>query len=328
MINVGFVGAGDIADMHAAAIARIDGARLVAVADLDAERRESLAARYNAAAVSGLEELVTLGGLDVIYILTPPSVHAEQIAAVAEAGLPMMCEKPLALTLPEADQAILSASQARVPLMVGHSHRYHPLGARARDMLLAGELGNPAAIWSHRFTRLTPDPDSWLAKRTISGGLALQYALHDLDWLYWLGGEVVSVAANEMHIQEGIEIEDNLWALLYFENGASGSIGTSWSSAHSHRERGVIGSAGTLRIVGISRLIGEISDKPAIDVDLGNDYDWLDVFVRESQDILYRVKHGHPFAIDGEEGRKALELSLAVQQAALTRRMVGLPLPM
>jgi myo-inositol 2-dehydrogenase/D-chiro-inositol 1-dehydrogenase len=326
MINVAFLGAGDIAGLHAEALAAVAGARLAAVADIDLDRARGLAGRYGAAALSDLDALLRFPGLDVIYILTPPAGHAQQIIAAATAGLPIVCEKPLTISLDEADRAIAACRQAGVPLMTGLSHRYHPLAARARELLHSGDLGDFVAAWSHRLIHLPVSPDSWLNDPAQGGGLTLQYAMHDLDWLCWLGGPVAQVAAQEAHSNPGLAIEDNLWALVRFRNGGSGTVGASWSVPASRVERGLVGSQGNLRIVEQKRLVGRLAGGRDLREDLGQDYDWLDVFVRESRDIISCVQQGRPFSVTGEDGRQALEISLAAQLAARSGRLVSLPL--
>jgi predicted dehydrogenase len=326
MINIGFLGAGDIAAVHAEAVARVEGGRLVAVCDAVTERAVDLAGQYGATAVADVDALLAFPGLDVVYILTPPQVHADQIAAAAAAGVPVMCEKPLTVTLAEADLAIAACNQASVPLMTGLSHRFHPLAARAKALVEQGDMGQLVAAWSHRLITLPVSPDSWLNDLSAGGGLTLQYAMHDLDWECWLGGEVTRVAAQEARTKPELQIEDNLWALLQFRNGASGSVGASWSASHRWTERGVIGSEGNLRIVEQKYLVGQLSNGRILEEHLGHDYDWLDVFVRESRHIVDSLRYGRPFAVSGEDGRRALEISLAVQQAAQTHRMVSLPL--
>ncbi len=326
MINVGFIGAGDIANTHAAALAEVPQARLVVVTDTVAEKAEGLAHDYGAQVSASLETLLEFPGLDIVYILTPPAHHAQQITTAAQAGIPILCEKPLTMTLEEADRAISAVRQAQVPLMTGLSHRYHPLAAKAKDLLEDGILGDFVAAWSHRLIRLDVQPKTWLSSRAAGGGLALQYAMHDLDWECWLAGEAAQVSAQEAHTNPKIEIEDNLWALVQFRNGGSGSVGVSWSAYQDHTERGVVGSRGNIRILNQKRLVGQTSNGTKLDIDLGDDYDWFDVFVRESRDAILRLSHGEPFWIGAEEGRKALEISLAVQRAATTRMMVPLPL--
>ncbi len=326
MINVGFLGAGDIAGVHAAAIEQIAGARLVVVADINPKRAQSLAGKYRASALPDLEALLNFPALDVIYILTPPQDHGQQIIATAKAGLPVVCEKPLTVTLSEADQAIAAANEAGVPLMTGLSHRFHPLATEAKALLQNGDLGDLIAIWSHRFIHLPVDPASWLNDLEAGGGITLQYAMHDLDWECWLGGEVAQVTAQEAQADPKLDIADNLWALLQFRHSGNGSVGVSWSVPSSHTERGVIGSRGNLRILDQKRLVGKDVEGRRFDRDLGDNYDWFDVFVRENQDIVDRLKRGQPFSVTGEDGRQALEISLAVQKAAQTRQAVHLPL--
>lgn len=324
MINIGFLGAGDIAAVHAKAVAAVEGGRLVAIADVVPERAEKLARQNEAVAVADLESLLSFPELDVLYILTPPQFHAAQIGAAAAAGIPVMCEKPLTVTLAEADEALTACEQASVPLMTGLSHRFHPLAARAKELVEQGELGQFIAAWSHRLTTLPISADSWLNDLAVGGGLTLQYAMHDLDWECWLGGAVAQVSAQEAHSNPQWQIEDNLWALLQFCGGGSGSVGVSWSAPHAWTERGVIGSKGNLRIVEQKRLLGCLRNGRILDEDLGDDYDWLDVFVRESQHIVDCLRYGASFSVSGEDGRRALEISLAVQQAAQTHQMVFL----
>lgn len=326
MINVGFIGAGDIAWTHAAALAEVPEGRLVIVTDVLLEKAESLAQKFGAKTAADLDTLLRFPGLDFVYILTPPAVHAQQIITVAQAGIPMLCEKPLTMTLDEADQAIFAAELAGVAVMTGQTHRYHPLAAKAKEWLENGELGDFVAAWSHRLTYLDVQPGTWLSSRSAGGGMALQYALHDLDWECWLGGEVAQVFAQEAHTNPDIDIEDNLWALLQFRNSGSGSVGVSWSAQHSHTERGLIGSRGNLRIINQKRLVGQTSGGKKLEIDLGDDYDWFDVFVRESRDAILRLSRGEPFQISARDGRNALEISLAVQRAAITHQMVPLPL--
>ena len=290
------------------------------------QKAEKLAQKHAARAVADLGDLLNFPGLDFIYILTPPAVHAQQIIAVARAGIPMLCEKPLTMTLTEADQAISAVESARVPLMTGLTHRYHPLAAKAKEWLENGDLGDFVAAWSHRLTFLDVQPGSWLSSRSLGGGMALQYALHDLDWECWLGGDVLQVSAQEAHTNPQIDIEDNLWALVQFTNGGSGSVGVSWSAHHTHTERGVIGSRGNLRIINQKRLVGQTSNGKRLEINLGEDYDWFDVFVRESRDAISRLSRAEPFQIGALDGRRSLEIGLAVQRAAMTRQMVKLPM--
>ena len=324
-IQVGFLGAGEIARVHAAALATVKGARLATVADTTFDRAYALASKFGAKAFPDLETMLATGGLDVIYILTPPEGHARQIKAIAARGLPIMCEKPLTVTLSEADQALAACRQACVPLMTGLSHRYHPLARRAKELLLSGDLGDFVAAWSHRLVHLPIAPKSWLNDVSVGGGLTLQYAMHDLDWLCWLGGEVAQLSAQEVHTNPELNIEDNLWALLQFQNGGSGNVGVSWSVPSAWTERGLIGSRGNLRIVEQKRLLGRLANGRQLEEDLGQDYDWFDVFVRENTDIVQRVQQGLPFAISGEDGRRALMISLAVQEAAQTGQLISLP---
>ena len=143
MINVGFIGAGGIAQTHAAALTQVDGARLVAITDLIPGRAEALAQKFSATAVAGLAELVEFPGLDIVYVLTPPHVHLEQILAAIDAGLPIFCEKPLTLTLSEADHVLAAAQRAGEPRVVPAGSTYK---LRNREFSFQGKRVFPSYL--------------------------------------------------------------------------------------------------------------------------------------------------------------------------------------
>lgn len=324
-VRVAFIGAGDIAQTHAAAVQQAGG-KLSGVYDTDAHRAEQLANSYGATVADSVDELLENSRPEVVYILTPPVVHAEQIRIVAGRGLPIMCEKPLTLDLQEARQVIDYAARCNAPLMTGLTHRFHPLAAQARQLLLAGELGKFVASWSHRLVTLKVDAKSWLGSRRLGGGMALQYAMHDLDWQAWLAGKPTQVLAVESSFDAlpGVDIEQHLWALLKFRQGGSGSLGVSWAAPHQHVERGVTGSRGNLRIINQRRLVGQNTAGQIWDIHLGDNYDWFDVFVRQSQHVLECVRNGKSFGVTGEDGLQALEISLTVQESALTGKTIDM----
>lgn len=324
-LKIAFIGAGDIARTHAAALHQAGG-QLCAVYDLQPARAQALAALYQAAVADSLEELLDRYQPQGVYILTPPAVHAEQIRQVALRRLPIMCEKPITLDPAEARQAIDFAHAQEAPLMTGLTHRFHPLAAQAKALLESGELGDFAASWSHRLITLEPEDKSWLGQRSLSGGMALQYAMHDLDWQVWLAGLPAQVFAVESSFDPRPEhdIEQHLWALLRFRRGGSGSLGVSWAAPHNHVERGLLGSHGNLRILNQRLLIGQNRQGQRWEVNLGEDYDWFDVFVRQSRHFLECLQQGKPFAVSGEDGLRALEVSLAVQRSALIHQLIEL----
>jgi len=116
-----------------------------------------------------------------------------------------------------------------------------------------------------------------------------------------------------------------LWSLVHFRNGGTGTVGVSWTCGDPYWERGVIGTRGNLRIIDQKKMVGKLADGTSLDKDLGDDYDWFDVFVRENRDVVEHLKAGKPMPVSGEEGRATLEMGLAVQRAAMTRQLVTLP---
>jgi len=218
-----------------------------------------------------------------------------------------LCEKPLTLSLAEADRAILAARQHGVPLMTGQFPPLPSPGGQSQGVAAGWQPGGSCGGLVTPPDNTRRNPGSWLSQRALGGGLALQYALHDLDWERWLAGEAAAVSAQEAHTNPEIDIEDNLWALVQFQNGSSGSVGVSWSCQDAYTERGVIGRRGTCDHHQ-RRLVGQLTRGKKIDINLGDGYDWRTFCARGSR-CDRAVRTGQPFAITGEDGRATLELA-------------------
>ena len=142
-LNIGVVGVGEMGRRHAENLRRsVPHTRLVAVADIDLERARTVAAELEIdAAYPSVEALAAHSGLDAVVIASPPKYHLPAIAAAAAAGKHVFCEKPLALSLEDADAALDAVRKAGVILQVGHMCRYDPLYVVARSRIEAGEIG-------------------------------------------------------------------------------------------------------------------------------------------------------------------------------------------
>lgn len=186
-LTVGLIGAGGISHAHAPSWAEL-GADVVVYAENGAELIEQL---YAARRVDTLEEL--LAAVDVVDVCTPTPTHPELVRAALDAGLPVVCEKPLARSTAEAVALARTAKERDIPVFPGHVVRFFPEYVALRDAVAGGRIGDPAIL---RFSRISPAPtNAWFFDEDVSGGIVLDFMLHDLDQARLLGGEVVAVSA-------------------------------------------------------------------------------------------------------------------------------------
>jgi predicted dehydrogenase len=191
-IGIGVVGAGRMGSVHARLItSSAPEARLIGIADLDLEAARRLAGRVGDPPVFGsLDDLLAQPGLDAVLIAISSSRHLEAIRAAATAGVDILCEKPIALTLADTRAAIGAADAAHVRLQVGFMRRWDPDYARARARLASGALGRPILFKSLQFDA-EPPPVSF-ADPAVSGGIMVDMGIHEFDLARWLMDDEVA----------------------------------------------------------------------------------------------------------------------------------------
>jgi myo-inositol 2-dehydrogenase / D-chiro-inositol 1-dehydrogenase len=190
-MHIGLVGAGRIGAQHAATLAGLPGVTRLVITDADAGRARTVAAQVGATAAASVPELLATSP-DGVVIATPTGTHAGLIRDVAAAGLPIFCEKPVALDI-EGTRAVLhQVKQANVTLHVGFQRRFDTGYVAVRDAIQSGELG-----WLHTLRSCTSDPaPPPAAYIATSGGIFRDCAVHDFDSVRWATGhEVVEVYA-------------------------------------------------------------------------------------------------------------------------------------
>jgi predicted dehydrogenase len=195
-VGIGVVGAGRMGSIHARLIARsVPEARLVGIADVDLTAARRLAAELgDVPAFGSLDGLLAAPGLQAVLIATSSSRHLEGIQTAAAAGVDILCEKPIALTMADTVAGIAAAEAAQVRLQVGFMRRWDPDYARARARLASGALGRPILFKSLQFD--TEPPPLAFADPSVSGGIMVDMGIHEFDLARWLmDDEVVEVHA-------------------------------------------------------------------------------------------------------------------------------------
>jgi myo-inositol 2-dehydrogenase/D-chiro-inositol 1-dehydrogenase len=184
MISIGLLGCGRIGQVHAASIARMDNARLIAVADAVPEAAASLAQR-SGAQVRSAEDIIAASDIDAVVIATPTSLHYDQIHALARAGKAIFCEKPIDLSAERAAACMEIVETCGVPFMTAFNRRFDPHFAHLQAQLAEGVIGDTELVVITSRDP-SPPPVSYIKQ---SGGLFRDMTIHDIDMARFLLGE-------------------------------------------------------------------------------------------------------------------------------------------
>jgi len=220
-IRLGIVGMGTAARQIVPAVDKASGIRLAAICDPLNEVRDPVAQRYGIPGVATLEELLALDGIDAIYIATPTDLHAGHVIAAVEAGKHVLCEKPMATTMAEAQAMIDAADRAQVVFNVGHSHSYDEPYRAMRELIASGELGRAWLMHSMYYSDWVYRPRRPEELETnLGGGVAFRQGAHQFDILRLLGGGMVkSVRAHTFDWDAQRRVIGAFSAMLTFEDG-------------------------------------------------------------------------------------------------------------
>ena len=209
-LGLGLVGCGAFGLFCLEAFAEMDSVRPAGVADVRKDAAAAAAATFGVPACGDPGELIARGDVDLVHVATPPSSHHELVLAAAKAGKHVLCEKPLATTVADADEMLAAARQAGVVCPVNFVLRYNAVTEGVKAVIDSGVLGG---VLSARLTNCASDtplaPEHWFWDKAVSGGIFIEHGGHFFDlYGYWLGpGEVISAHAET---REGTGQEDRV----------------------------------------------------------------------------------------------------------------------
>jgi len=339
---------------HARDIYDLEGARLVAVCDLDEERLKAVGSKFKAKRYKSFARMLANPDVEVVSIALPSGMHAKFGIRAARAGKHVVIEKPIDVKLRAIDRLIAEARKANVKLGAVFQSRYSPLNRRIKEVIDSGRMGKLYGIhadlhwWREQSYYGDEKHGLWKGTWAMDGGGSLaNQGIHTLDLVQWLAGPAKSVFAYMDIFAHQIETEDKCSAVLRFENGAIGTINTTTACWP--------GGGDTLTIYGENGTIATGKKRDTIEI-------WkfrYDPEGKEEQEIksMYgpvddgekRVNtdpratslHGHqpimadmieairqdrdPF-ITGESARRPVEIMTAIYKSARTGREVKLPL--
>lgn len=337
--KVALVGCGRISGNHFDAIRVVEGLELSAVSDSIPDRARAAGEAQGVPWFSSFSEMLKEADADVVTICTPSGLHSMQGVAAARAGKHVITEKPMAITLEQADALVQACDAAGVRLFVVKQNRLNPsvqLLKRAVDKGRFGRiyLANTTVRWNR--PQEYYDAATWRGTWEFDGGAFMNQASHYVDLIQWLVGPVESVVAKTATQARRIEAEDSGVAILRFRSGALGVIEVNVLTFPRNWEGSltIIGEKGTVKIGGTA--VNRIEHWAFAEYD---DDDKLVETASTNPPSVYGFGHAGYYRnvekvlrgeaapdTDGRAGRKSLELILGIYESAKTGRDVPLPL--
>jgi predicted dehydrogenase len=345
----GIIGCGMIAEFHTRAINDLENARVVAAYSRSRENAEKIQrlATGGCEIDDDLDAMLVRPEIDVVCVCTPSGAHMEPSVKAARAGKHVVVEKPLEITLPRCDAIIKACDDAGVRLAAIFPSRFSPANQRLKEAIDLGRfgrltMGDTSVKWWR--TQEYYDSGGWRGTWTLDGGGALMnQAIHNVDLIYWLMGDVASVMARTGTLaHERIEVEDTAVACVEFRNGALGLIEAATSAYPGLLKRTEIhGDRGSARVEQDDVTLWEFQEKVPSDNEIyaamagqsgfkagASDPRGITHIGHRDQlaDFLQAIDAGKDPAIDGREGRKSVEIIRAIYRSARTGAAVALPL--
>ena len=335
-LAVAIAGCGYFSRFHQDAWSRMPDVRVVGVADRDPEKRD--AARRllpEAAGFADAAEMIGTAKPDLLDIVTPPATHLDLVTAAAEAGIPAICQKPLAPSFEEAVQVVEAAERRGVLLAVHENFRFMPWFRETDRLIRAGRVGTPLNV----SFRLRPGdgqgPEAYLARQpyfqAMPRFLIHETGIHLIDVFRFLMGEITGVFARLRRINPAIAGEDAGLVIFDFANGGSGLFDGNRHVDHPARDtrmtNGVLlveGTEGVIRLDGYGRLFvrsrgGEEAEHA---------YGWEergyggDCVFGQSRHVVDHLTAGAPLANSGRDYLRNLEIEEAVYRSAAEGRFI------
>ncbi|TWU32870.1 Gfo/Idh/MocA family protein [Novipirellula artificiosorum] len=344
-VGIGIIGCGMIAGFHSKAIADAEGARLVGCVDRRMDLATAFAEKNNIKAYETLDAMLADPEIDAVSICTPSGVHMDPAVAAAEAGKHVFVEKPLEITTERCDKIIAACEKSDVRLAVTFQSRFHESSQLVKKAIEEGRfgtitMGDAYVKWFR--TQEYYDSGAWRGTWALDGGGALMnQAIHSVDLLVWLMGDVQEInAMTATATHERIEVEDVAVATLRFANGALGVIeATTTAFPGSLKRIEISGSKGTAIIEEEDIKMWQFAVETEKDEEIRRTMIGKTETGGGAADPSAIGHHGHTLLfeefvaainekrapmIDGHEGRRSVQVIEAIYESAKGAQIIAL----
>lgn len=340
MLKFALVGCGRIAKRHSELLGLgvIEGARLAAVCDCVEDRARKISEQFSIPHYTDMHDMMKNEKVDVVVVLTESGNHAKNVVDLAHYGKHIIVEKPMALTLEDADAMIEACDDASIKLFVVKQNRFNVPVLKLREAIERGRFGK-LILGTVRVRWCRPqsyyDQASWRGTWAMDGGVLTNQASHHVDLLEWMMGDVESVFARSTTALADIEAEDTAVVTLKFRNDALGIIEATTAARPKDLEGSisVLGEKGTVEVGGFA--VNQMRTWQFTHEEPGDE----DVMERFSVNppnvygfghqayyeyVVNCIRDGGPHLVDGLVGRKSLELINAIYESIETGNEVHL----
>lgn len=337
-LNFALVGCGRIAKRHSEllGLGQIEGAQLVAVCDLAEQNANKIGEQFSVPSYTDMHHMMSNEKIDVVVVLTESGNHAKNVVELAKYRKHIIVEKPMALTLDDADSMIKACDTAGIKLFVVKQNRFNVPVVKLREALDSGRFGK-LILGTVRVRWCRPqeyyDQAPWRGTWAMDGGVLTNQASHHVDLLEWMFGEVESVFAKSITALADIEAEDTAVVTLKFRNGALGIIEATTAIRPKDLEGSisVLGAGGSVEIGGFAvnkMKVWNFSEPNSDDAEVlekfsvnpPNVYGFGHQAYYEH--VVDCIKNNRRHLVDGLEGRKSLELINAIYESVETGKEV------
>lgn len=303
-IKVGIIGCGEIAAQHIRGYSECEEVRIAAGADVDIQKAIDVAGPDHAH--TSFHEMLGREELDVVSVCTPPKFHSDAVTAALQAGVDVLCEKPLAMNAAEAGRMVERAKETGRLLVTAFCHRFHEPVVRAREIIRSGRIGK-VTMMRNRFGAKMDMTHVWFSNPEISGGGAIpDTSIHSIDLFRFLVGNPIRVAAATATADSRYKVEDTSVILVQTRDGAMGSIEASWTSP---------GSANVIEVYGTDGAIVIDYFKPSVRFMVENSGEWQEIentgqdrFILQAKHFIDCVRGEAQPVVTGEDGLRANEV--------------------
>lgn len=339
-LRFAIVGCGRIAKRHSELLghSQIQGASLVSVCDTVQEKAQKIGQEFSVPFFSNMHEMMKKMDIDVVVVLTESGRHAEHVVALSPYRKHILVEKPMALTLDDADTMIRVCDKHGIKLFVVKQNRFNVPVLKAREALEKGRLGKLVmgtvrVRWCRDQSYYDQAP--WRGTWALDGGVLANQASHHVDILEWMMGEVISVFAMSATALVNIETEDTVVVTLRFKNGALGVIEATTATRPKDLEGSLslLGEGGTVEIGGFAVNEMKVWNFAKLEPDDENVMAKYSVNPPNVYGFGHHAYYEHVVdcilnnkqqLVDGLKGRKSLELISAIYESIETGREVYL----
>jgi len=334
-IHVGLIGGGNISETHARAARAIPGIKIAAVYGANPDKVKRLARDFGGKPYEDFEAFLNHRPMDLVAIGSPSGLHAFHGIAAARRGLHVLTEKPIDISTERADELIDAAEKSGVKLGVMFQDRFKPDIRRLKQWIDNGVIGKPLLLDGRVKWYRRPEyynASKWRGTLALDGGGALiNQAVHTVDLMLWLFGDVVRVQARTATAMHAIEGEDTAIVLLEFASGALGTLLATTSAFPGYPRRvEATGTEGTLilehdRIVGVNVRTppAGVSPSPASQDNENVASPVVSDFTGHRaifEDFIRAIQENGTPECDGHEGRRSIALVEEIYRAAQRAR--------